>query len=250
MRVYLIFLLNLLFACAYTLHAPSASAQSRAYQAQQQFVPVPHHSRLAINNDRTISRLKYLPVREPEFEPIKYLKLEPPASLNDRIERLIHGIAVDMPPPYDHFGYEIRRYMASVAKPEVLASQNNIKGQIKNIKNAEIILKYWKDAHQKEIAEIEAEIEKRDTSPSTRSIFKYHRGIAEAFFVEAQSWMFNNRKTLEMMLELGPNAFRLSDSTFSFQDRKQLSKFLSHFKAQQQALTQIQEYTPFRMMVY
>ena len=193
---------------------------------------------------------RYIPRPEPVFKQVKYLKQDPPRSLSERIERLIHAIYVDVPPEYDHYGYEIRRYMASISGPKVLNSSANIEGQIKNIKNAQIVLRYWRDTHNKEIKAIEAKIEEVDASSSTRSSFKYHRGVAKAFFVEADSWLNNNLVLLEYLLEIGPRAYKFEDPVIMFNDERHLAKYASYFKAQQQALEQIQGYTPFRMMVY
>ncbi len=195
-------------------------------------------------------QLPYSPPAEPVFDEVTFLKLDPPRSMNERIERLIHGIYVDIPPEYDHFGYEVRRYMTSVAGPEILGSPVNLKGQIKNIKSAEIILRYWRQAHQKEIANIEAEMEEKGASSSIRSSLKYNRGIAEAFFVEAQSWTHNNRALLELLLKTGPQGYKFKSHVFTFNDQRDLKKFARLYKARQDALKEIHGYTPFRMMVY
>ena len=187
---------------------------------------------------------------EPVFEKVTYLKIEPPGTLNERIDRLIHGIYVDVPPEYDHYGYEIRRYMSAIGNVDAINSNQNLQGQIKNIKSAEIILKYWAESLRKEFAEIEAEIETSNASSSTRSSFKYHRGVAEAFLTEATSWMRNNRKGLEYLLEIGAGSYQFDPPKFIFKDQKQLKKYTALYEAQQKALEQMKEYTPFRMMVY
>ncbi len=194
--------------------------------------------------------IEYRPLGEPSFDKVTFLKLDPPKSMSERIERLIHGIYIDIPPEYDHYGYEVRRYMAAVAGPEILGSKANLQGQIKNIKTAEIILKYWRESSQKEIAAIEAEIEENGASSSTRSSFKYHRGVAQAFFVEANSWLRNNRALLEYLDEINPEGYKFDSHIFEFKNQKYLRRFASFFKAQQNALKEIQGYTPFRMMVY
>lgn len=217
----------------------------------QSMVPLNAEQQAEIDRQRGLQQgLEYRPPAEPVFDKVTFLKLDPPRGLSERIERLIHGIYVDIPPEYDHFGYEVRRYMSAVAGPQVLGSQTNLKGQIKNIKTAEIILKYWREQHKKEVAAIEAKIEEDNASSSTRSSFKYHRGVADAFFIEAGSWTRNNQALLEYLVEIGPDAYKIKQEVFTFNDQNHFRKFAARFKAQQDALKEIQGYTPFRMMVY
>ena len=229
------------------------SAAMAAPAFAQSMIPLDRQQQANVDRQRNLNlepALQYKPPAEPVFEKVAFLKLDPPRSLRERIESLIHGVYVDIPPEYDHFGYEVRRYMASVAGPKILASQTNLKGQIKNIKTAEIVLKYWQEKHQKEVNAIGTEIEERDESSSIRTSFKYHRGVAQAFFVEANSWTRNNRAMLEYLVEIGPEAYTFKEHVFMFNDQKHLRKYASLFKAQQEALKEIQGYTPFRMMVY
>lgn len=187
---------------------------------------------------------------EPVFEKITFLKLEPPRTLSERVDALIQGMYVDIPPEYDHYGYEVRRYMAAVAGPEILGSPEKLKEQIKNTKRAEIVLKYWRQDVQEEISAIEAEIEQSNAPSSIRSSFKYHRGVAEAFFVEAGNWIYQNRAMLKYLQEIGPGAYELDEYSLSFSSQKDLQKFAGLYKAREAALERIQDYTPFRMMVY
>jgi len=239
----------LVFSILFVLAPASVKAQGAIALDEQSMSALKKHPGLILP-EGMLGHLEYNPPREPVFEKVRFLKLDPPSSLNERIERLIHGLYVDIPPEYDHYGYEIRRYMVSVGSPQILKSPKNIRGQIQNIKNAEIILKYWHEEHRKEIAVIENEIETRKASPSTRSSFKYHRGVSDAFFIEAQSWMTNNRKTLEYLLEIGMDAYQYRAPSFLFNDKKHFTKYAALYKAREDALKNMQDYTPFRMMVY
>lgn len=195
-------------------------------------------------------KLDYVPTTEPVFEKMRYQKIDPPIHLQERVERILQGIKVDIPPEYDYYGYEIRRYMASIAGPGVIGSKANIEGQIRNIKNAEIILEYWRKHYNEEVKAIEAEIESTDAPSSTRRSFKFNKGLADAFFVEANSWLYNNRVVLEYLAEIGPQGYDFDDPVLTFTNYEYLSKFMKLYKAQQAALEEIHKYTPFRMMVY
>lgn len=192
----------------------------------------------------------YVPPRDPVFDKVVYLKIEPPRNLDERIERLLYGIRTDIPPAYDHYGYEIRRYMAGIAGPKILGSPENIAAQISNIDNAKIVARYWRDALFSEIHEIEKQIDAEDASSATRSIFKFNRGVVQAFFAELESWLNNNRAALDVLLRIGPDRYAYVDPVLSFKYHEDLSYFSSLHKARESALKQIRAYTPFRMMIY
>ena len=106
---------------------------------------------------------------EPFFEPVKYKKIPPAGSLSERINHLVHGISIDVPPQYDPYGHEVRRYMASIGGPDVFSSREALQAEIANIKKAEIVMDYWIKQFRKEVKAIEAEIEERDAPSSTRT---------------------------------------------------------------------------------
>lgn len=196
------------------------------------------------------AREAYVSPKDPVFEKVVYMKIDPPGNLGERVDRLLHGIRIDVPPAYDHYGYEIRRYMAAIAGPQILGSPENLQAQIKNIKNAKIIARYWREAVKAEIAGIEEQIEAEDASSSVRSIFKFNRGAAEAFFVELESWMNTNRAALEVLLKMGPDRYSYTDPVLSFRNYEDLTYYASLHKTREEALQRIRAYTPFRMMIY
>lgn len=200
--------------------------------------------------DSELKKQAYVPPKEPVFEKVTYLKIDPPGNLTERIDRLLHGIRVDIPPEYDHYGYEIRRYMAGVAGPQILGSPENIEAQIKNIANAKIVARYWREAMMAEIDEIEKQINAEDASSSTRTIFKFNRGIVQAFFIELESWLNVNRSGLEALIKIGSDRYTYKDPVLSFKDRDDLTYYASLHQTREKALKQIRKYTPFRMMIY
>ena len=66
------------------------------------------------------------PPVEPNIEKVTFLKIDPPRSIKDRVNRLLHGLYTDIPPEFDHYGYEIRRYMAHIAGPNVLSNPERL----------------------------------------------------------------------------------------------------------------------------
>lgn len=197
-----------------------------------------------------IERNQGIVFEDPEFDNVKYLKLEPPKSLRERIDRLIHGSYVDLPPEYDHYGYEIRKYMAHVGGPLIPASTVNLKGQLQNIQSAKKIAELWRKKQLEEIRAIETKMEEHASSSSYRPKFKYNAGTVKAFFTELDSWLDNNEALLEYLLEIGPNAYTYEAPVFKFKDNKQRMSYARLYDAQLRSLEVIRKYPPFRVMLY
>ncbi|MEZ5919258.1 MAG: hypothetical protein R3D66_04945 [Alphaproteobacteria bacterium] len=212
-------------------------------------VPLPSPDGAGIESLEDV--LAYKPLPEPNMPQVKFLEIPRPPTVQGRIDELLHGIVIDVPPEYDHYGYEMRRYMAHVAGPEVLGDPARIKAELKNIRAAKIILRYWRKKLDEEIGALETEIA-ADPSLSRQysQLFKYNRGVSRAFMAECGSWIENNENLLAYLLEIGPNAYSYKDPILSFKDMQYHMKFKSLYDARGRALTEIQDYTPFRVMIY
>lgn len=187
---------------------------------------------------------------DPVFEAVRYLKQLPPETRRERIERLVHGVSIDLPPEYDYYGYEIRRFMASVGGPMVLASQNNISGQLQNINTAQKIAHEWQVEVMTEVKNIEDSFEEKEPTSSERGLFKFNKGTVIAFFVELNSWLNNNERALSFLRDVGEEGFTFEDPVFRFASNRDLKRFQNIYKAQYQSLVQLHKYPPFRMMMY
>ncbi|MCB1650729.1 MAG: hypothetical protein KDI46_01620 [Alphaproteobacteria bacterium] len=190
---------------------------------------------------------------EPYFKEVKFLKMEPALSLTEKIDRLSHGINTDIPPEYDYYGYEVRRYMAAVGNASRFQEPTFIDDELHNIANAKIVLEYWRKELEKQMDEIEAEIDERDqVETSIRTSFRYNRGLAIAFFVEAEGWINNNELLLLHLKKIGPRAYNYDPEKelMVFKNRDQMREFTNIYQAKLQSLFQIRRYMPFRMMVY
>ena len=84
---------------------------------------------------------------------------------------------------------------------------------------------------------------------ATRSTFKYNSGIAEAFMLEAQSWIDNNENVLKFLAE-NFDSYSFKDPIFDFYENSQRLDFISLYKARKKANERIVRYAPFRVMVY
>jgi hypothetical protein len=201
-----------------------------------------HRQQLEQNN--------YRPPAEPKFDKVTFLKVEPPRTLKESIDHLLYGIYVDTPPEYDHYGYEIRRYMANIAGMDVLADPARIEQELANIANARIIYEYWRKDLSKKISDISKAIEADPSvSPTMRSTFKYNSGVVTAFLTECRAWIDNNEAVLKFLRER-QGQYVYKDPIITFDEKQDRLDFQMLYKAQQKALTEINEYLPFMVMVY
>ncbi len=191
----------------------------------------------------------YLSPVEPEYPPITFYKQKPPTNLRERIDRLLYGMKVDVPPEYDHYGYEIRRYMAHVAGPEVIGDSERMAEELRNISNAQTILDYWRRSIALESRAIGEEIDRVNASSTIRSSFKFNRGLTDAFFTECQTWIEKNRDLLVFMQEQY-GAYSLKEGALEFNETKPYKEFIAIYKAAIKSRGYINEYTPFAAMIY
>ncbi|MBX2834556.1 MAG: hypothetical protein KTR28_06255, partial [Micavibrio sp.] len=183
---------------------------------------------------------------EPYFKEVKFLKLDEPQSLSERIDRLMFGIKTDVPPEYDVYGYEMRRYMAGIGDANRITDIEFLTTQLVNVKKAEIILQYWEKALRAEMDAIEQIIEEKNETSSVRSTYKYNRGVVNAFLTEAKYWTLNNRKMLQYLIDIGPKVYRYESSTQTvfFKTNQNVREFNNIYTAKILALKEIREYMP------
>jgi hypothetical protein len=182
--------------------------------------------------------LKYQPPVEPNIQPVKFLKQDPPVSLK-----------VHIPPEYDHYGYELRRYMAHVSGPSVFNNEAEIREQLSNIKKANIILDYWRKEILHENSEIAKLIQENNAPTNIRTGFKYNSGLALAFLSECQIWIQKNKELLEFLLE-AQGSYVFATDRFEFQTSADRNTFAGIFNAAVQSRSYVNEYVPFAGMVY
>jgi hypothetical protein len=242
-----VFLISLI-----TVSSPHAQTADPSKQKDRHLYFLINHDDLPDNATlkEMLKEPDFLPFVEPTISPVKFLAITPAESLRARADRLLQGIYIDVPPQYDHYGYEIRRYMASVFNPAVPGNAERLEEEIKNVRKAKVILKYWRDEIRKEISSIREEIEENTaTDATTRSTFKYNSGIADAFMLECQSWLDNNEAVLKFLAKHFQD-YSFNDPIFIFDTKEQRLEFMSLYKARLSANQQIVRYAPFRSMVY
>ncbi|MGH1398511.1 MAG: hypothetical protein ACRBCT_04780 [Alphaproteobacteria bacterium] len=186
---------------------------------------------------------------EPELPQIQFYDLEPPKTLQTRIESLIHGIGLSLPPEYDYYGYEIRRYMATVGNDAVFSDSDKLSEAIMAIRRAKLVLEKWKGVLNTRIKALQDEVEQTNSGSPERINFKFKRAEAQKFLNDCDQWITANE---EMLLILAKNfkRYRYIAPVFDFRDADTLAAFIEAHATRDEALTAIHEYTPFRLMIY
>ena len=187
----------------------------------------------------------------PSIPQIQFYKLEVTNTINSRIEALTHGITALLPPEYDLYGYEIRRYMADVGSSKVFSSRKHLKEAVLNVKRAQYVMEQWQKVLYEEMSALDALIDDpaNKVDGSTRTNFRFAKAKVNAFIIEMSSWLDNNQHMLELIYQ-NPRSYRYYYPTFDFEDEYLMEEFLSLFRAKQKSLQNVHKYGPFREMIY
>lgn len=186
---------------------------------------------------------------EPNILQTKFLKIDKPNGLQERIDRLIFGIERDIPPEYDHYGHEIRRFMAHVGNEKIYSDESYLTEQIKNVRKARVVLRYWQAHVDEEIGDIDKLIEQEDSGSSVRSIFKQNKATIRGFFIAAQGWLESNEALLMNIFDTF-GYFQLDYPELIFTRPHERIEYFNLFQARQAKLKEIRSYQSFTMMVY
>ncbi len=186
---------------------------------------------------------------EPPYKTIKFLKQDPPRYINERVERLMHGITVDIPPEYDYYGYEIRRYMKSILTPSELTDSIKLGDSIADAKRARIILDYWQRQLNREMAAIRETFEAENVNSRVRANFRYHESKISSFIPEMYGWIDRNIEFMEFLQENRGQYF-ISYPLYMIPDYQVREEFMRRYEIREEARKRIVKYSPFRTMIY
>jgi len=171
-------------------------------------------------------------------------------SLDERIDRLTRGIQTMARPEYDHYGYEIRRYMAKSGSLEIYEDPEFIKQQVKNVRKAAIIADYWKEYLEKEVEEVEAIIEKGDSvSFANRTAFRQAQTVIRSFMISLIGWIDANERFL-LSVYTNLDYLELYYPEVLISDKKIRIDFYNKLLLRQTRVNEMKNYLPFEMMVY
>jgi hypothetical protein len=195
------------------------------------FMPTMKDNIITIDNDN-------LPPPEPNIVPVTFLQDTPPRGLLDRVNRLSHGIAVDIPPEYDQYGYEIRRYMSGVGNVKIYTDEE-----------ARVIVRFWQQHLEKELGELEALINEQDSSSSVWTALKQNRQLTRSFIIDLQGWVDANERLLLKIFDLF-GYVQLQYPELIFLRPHERIDFFNLYQIRQAKLNAIKKYQAFALMAY
>lgn len=194
------------------------------------------------------------PPREPFLSENDFLKYPPLRSVEERVSRLLHGIVSDIQPEYDHYGYEIRRYMAHTGNIKIYEDQDYLKKQISNAKVAFIIAEYWEKYIRSEIDEIgtildEDQREDNVISFQARTAFRQNKVKVQGFLISLKGWIIANEEMLRLV-NSNFSEFKLVYPEVMVRVAENRINFYNAITSRQVKLKEIKKYVPFSIMVY
>lgn len=189
------------------------------------------------------------PPTEPNFADIDYKKNTPFNSIEDRINRLSHGVTKSIPPEFDHFGHEIRKYMSDVGNMKVFEDEEFLKKQIKSVKKARVIFDYWEDYLNNEVKGIDDVLATETVTSSARTKLKQNKAQLKTFVVVLKSWIDANERFLTFIFE-NPDILEVQYPELVVSEARYKVDLYNLLAFKQQKLKELQSFGPFEMMVY
>lgn len=190
--------------------------------------------------------------QEPNIAPVSFRKLDEHTGVNHRLQKIFNGIKNKVPPEYDHFGYEIRRYMSRVGNVEIFDDDDTfLREQIKNVKKAAVIADYWKKDLQKELDEI-GEILSADELADKQYGIEFRRVKSEVttFMISLHGWIESNHEVLMYIFD-NPRIFYVDYPEIVIRLANERVDFYNLLIVRQTKLKSVREkYLPFEIMVY
>lgn len=209
---------------------------------EEVFMPELHANSVIIDDDDEWPN-------EPNLAKVQFKKIPPLSGLGERIDRLVHGIKKDIAPEYDHYGYEIRRYMSTVGNKKIYSDSDFLIEQIKNVRKANVIADYWRKALEEEMDALKEIVENNNTiSFSERTTYKQNKVAVRTFLIILRSWLAANEGFLMTILE-DPNVYDINYPEIIISDKSRID-FYNKLNLKRAKLKDIRQYQSFAMMVY
>ncbi len=183
------------------------------------------------------------------FPEIEHVDAAPPRSLQVRVDNMVSGILLDIPPEYDRYGYEIRRFMARIEDPEVYVDADRRLEELGNIAQAQMTLRAWQGAMGEERITIDGLIEERGATSSVYRSLKYNQSVIDAFLVELKAWLDYNQALLELLHE-SSHEYAFANDSIAFEDPQLGRMFLELYMARNKATQRMRKYPLFREVMY
>ena len=187
---------------------------------------------------------------EPKVPKVTFYEYDTPQHLQGRIDGLLHGIKITLPPEYDHYGYEVRRFMNSVGRIEIYSNRYAIEDELVNIEKAWVVFRYWREALLAEMDAIDAGIKADPTAGSkVKTMFNVNQAVVKAFIIEMQAWLNANQSLLTFLAD-NRKLYAFEQGSFVFKSSQVANQFVGLFDARERAKLEMREYDPFGKIVY
>lgn len=184
-----------------------------------------------------------------EFPEITFYEMPPPKTITEKIESLLHGIVLDLPPKYDRYGYELRRSMNAAGGEAAYTSKKHVKAAIENTDRAMEVINKWEADVKGKIQSVEDDMQEQGADTSQKLTLKINKARVENFFAAARLWVNNNRSFLKLLND--PDFYyQYNDPDFNFGQKRDAEFFVELYTKRQKSLEDMHEYGPFRMMAY
>lgn len=192
-----------------------------------------------------------IPPKEPNVVKTKFIAYPVTIpSINERVERLVHGINMYINPEQDYYGHEIRRYMAHVGNTQIFKDPDFLLEQYRNVKKSAVITQYWRKHLNKEISEIDEILENDSSlSLSVRTTYRQNKSTALSFIYALTAWIESNEQFLEEVAE-NLNYYKLEYPMLIITSSDERVSFFNSYAARQSKLRDIHKYSSFSVMVY
>lgn len=194
-------------------------------------------------------RANYKGPKEPILPKTKFIQFDHPAHIQGQAESLMHGITIGLPPEYDHYGYELRRYMKSVGNFDIYKNSLRLAQERKNLEKARIISRYWRQKMNTDTGTLSKRIIAENADSKARTTYKLNSGILKAFTIEMQSWLNANEALLNFLAER-QKFYKFDNGRIIFRSANDRAMFVSLYAAREKSRQQMHKYDPFKVMVY
>lgn len=194
--------------------------------------------------------LNFAGPKPPAAPKIEFYEFDKPDHVEGRVESLVHGLTITLPHEYDHYGYEVRRYMNNVGRLEIFRNRYAMEQEIVNIEKAWVVFSYWREALLSELDAIDQAIKADpDMSSKIKTRFKVNQAIVKAFIIEMQSWLDANDNLLKFLAD-NRKQYTFEEGRFIFRRNDYVRRFLALFAAKEKAKQEMKKYDPFGLIVY
>lgn len=191
-----------------------------------------------------------IPPNAPILAKARFVKLPEVQDIQNRVKRVVEGVTEVIPPKYDHYGYEIRRYMQSVGDARIYEDEEFLKEQIVNVRRAKVIADFWKQHLENELQSLKAELDQEpEKYLSTKTMLKRHEAEIQRFVVVLNGWITLNEKILLLIFK-EPDYYSVIYPEVIISSAQDKVAMYNLMNAKQTRLKDLRLYQPFEMMAY